>query len=70
MRAILGKLAEALIRLLGGWYEWETQTTEPDGCWRTWCTGFPSLDAAKSDADFRLYATALYSGNWKLISAH
>jgi len=22
----------------------------------------------KSDADFRLYATAMYSGNWNLVS--
>ena len=29
-----------------GWYEWETQTTEPDGCWRTWSSGFASLESA------------------------
>lgn len=26
--------------------EWETQTTEPDGCWRTWSDGFCSFEAA------------------------
>ena len=35
-----------LVRLLGGRCEWETQTTEPDGCWRTWSAGFRSIDDA------------------------
>lgn len=39
-------VCSAIIRLLGGRYEWETQTTEPDGCWRTWTDGFSSLQDA------------------------
>jgi hypothetical protein len=42
----IGVVCSAIVRLLGGWYEWETQTTEPDGCWRTWSAGFASLDDA------------------------
>ena len=45
----IGVVCSALVRLLGGWHEWEVQTAEPDGCWRTWSDGFPSLeDAMKS----------------------
>lgn len=43
---IIAGCAAAIVRFLGGRYEWETQTTEPDGCWRTWTDGFPSYDAA------------------------
>lgn len=36
----------AIIHFLGGRFEWETQTTEPDGCWRTWTSGLASFDDA------------------------
>ena len=42
----IGVVCSAIVRLLGGWYEWETQTTEPDGCWRKWSDGFSSLETA------------------------
>lgn len=40
-----------LVRLFGGRYEWETQTTDPSGCWRTWSTGFSSLEDAMSQLE-------------------
>ena len=42
----IGVVCSAIVRLFGGAYEWETQTTEPDGCCRTWSAGFRSLDDA------------------------
>jgi hypothetical protein len=41
-----GSWLKRIVRFFGGFYEWETQTTEPDGTWRTWSNGFMSLESA------------------------
>ena len=49
--SILSRLKESIIRFFGGRYEWEVQTTEPDGCWRLWSDGFASLADAMEHAN-------------------
>ena len=38
------RVLDRIVGLLGGYVEWEVQTTEPDGCYRTWSSGMLMTD--------------------------